>query len=111
MTTPEAGRRAEVIAVILRGLKAYAPDEVETYGHDEAEMIADYVVPYVATAIAQAVQEENEACAAVAQGVLDECDCVNVAAKESAARHIGLIVGRILARRAPTPGTGGPDDA
>lgn len=66
----EARRRAEVIAVILRGLKAYAPDEVETYGHDEAEMIADYVVPYVADAVAQAVREKDEEIARLRDGLI-----------------------------------------
>lgn len=45
----------KVIEVIMRGLKAYAPDEVETYGHDEAEMIADYVEPFVAAEVQRAV--------------------------------------------------------
>ena len=59
--TPEEQARERLIAVIMRGLKAYAPDETETYGHDEAEMIADYVGPYIAAALRTAREEEREA--------------------------------------------------
>lgn len=51
--------RAATVEVILNGLRAYAPDEVESYGRVEAEMIADYVVPFVADAVAQAVKERD----------------------------------------------------
>lgn len=61
MTPPRA--RAELLAAILNGLRAYAPDEVETYGHDEAEMIADHVEPYLTAAVAA----EREACLAAAE--------------------------------------------
>ena len=53
MTLAEQARE-QLIAVIMQGLKAYAPDEAETYGHDEAEMVADYVSPCIAAAIEQA---------------------------------------------------------
>lgn len=57
MTPEEQAARAKLIETILRGLKAYAPNEIEMYGRDEAEMIADYVGPYIAAALRTAREE------------------------------------------------------
>jgi hypothetical protein len=48
---------------------------------------------------ARAVAEEREACARAADSVLIECDCQNVAWRESAHRHIDEVVSRIRARQ------------
>lgn len=53
MTTPRPELEAEAKAAILRAMRIYAPDEVETYGNDEAEMIAEYVVPLIEAAHAR----------------------------------------------------------
>lgn len=59
MTTPDAGR-VELIAAILRGLTAYAPDEVSRYGPTEAAAIADAVMPLL-TAQAETIRQLQSA--------------------------------------------------
>jgi len=49
--------RTGALAAILRGLKVYAPDEIKAYGRDEADTIADYVVPYIIAYTETAVKD------------------------------------------------------